>query len=160
MRPEICFWGSAAVSWALQSSRPLHISELATVLAFQIGLANQYSMACLTADLKRHLGFVLRVENNFVLPFSSSTLAILGRVSADGQLADTTARPSRFRLLSHADLAAICLEYLIELLSGLEDLEVSWESCLAELTWTQECLGTPTPILGFLNYATLYWASH
>ncbi|XXG99626.1 hypothetical protein Hte_005967 [Hypoxylon texense] len=157
--PQIRDWCRLALSWALQARRPLRAEEFAAAVAvkehrFNIEKMQSSISVSVADDIRRHLSMILRLENQVVHPVSSS-------VKKSFKALDIQAEEQRtFKLLSHAELATLCIEYLTQLLSNLEKLEISWSNCRAQVAWKYEMWPSNSSILNFLGYATTQWPVH
>lgn len=164
--PQTLEWCRLALSWALQARRPLRAEEFAAAVAvkergFNIEKMQSNISVSVTDDIRRHLSMILRLENQVVFPVNSSVRKSFKVSDVNTAASQHQQQEQRtFKLLSHAELATLCIEYLTQLLSNLEKLEISWSNCRAQVAWKYEMWPSNSSILNFLGYATTQWPVH
>ncbi|PNP50515.1 hypothetical protein THARTR1_08731 [Trichoderma harzianum] len=153
-------WSISAVSWVMHSARPLRIQELAVAAALRMGVGDKpladldrHISRSMEHDLDRYLDVLIRADSQVAHIYSAATKKFLAEKlpshfhEGDGSL-------KGFRLLNHAKLAILCIEYISRAVSD------DWEMCRARLDWRSNRFQADQSELEFLSYAARYWPTH
>ena len=148
-------WSRSAISWVHKAVRPLRTSEIAVAIALGNGEIKrsdsiQQISASIEADIERHLGVLLKVDNDLVRFYSAETRRFLT------QTPPGTQGIRIWPLLTHEQLVKVCLQFISDVV-----LKESKETCLAQVTWRHQVQKhCPQTELEFLDYAVRYWPIH
>lgn len=149
---DLLGWCSTLISWVQKAPRPLRTSELAVAMALRpdsIALSKlvQRLPASIETDIQRHLDVLFRIDGDLVHFYSAKTRRYLTRESpGHGEL-------EQLNLLTHEQLARICLDYITEVVSNVTE-----ETCLAQITWRHQVQDDGKRAeLEFLDFAIRHW---
>ncbi|KAH0537655.1 hypothetical protein FGG08_005568 [Glutinoglossum americanum] len=156
--PEILEWSRHALSWVVHAFRPLSIQEISVAVAISQAGANPSLDSIrmnipekMWEDLDRHLGLFIRRYNQTVLLFHESTKDfLLSCGSSAGQNPQDT-----FKLLSHAELASFCLDYI-----SAVTLDIPSTVDRSSMFGHPYDLAMTNIEYVFLQYAAEYWPEH
>lgn len=153
-------WSINAVSWVMHSARPLRIQELAVAAALSMGVGDnpladldRHISRSMEHDLDRYLDVLIRADSQVAHIYSAATKRFLVEKlqshfhEGDGSL-------KGFRLLDHAKLAILCIEYISRAVSE------NWGMSRARLDWRSNKFQADQSELEFLSYAVKYWPYH
>jgi ankyrin repeat protein len=152
---HVLSWSINVTSWVMQAARPLRIQELAVAAALDERGDSTTSLKDISRrvsrsmrhDLERYLNVLIQTDAQVAHISSAATRQYLvEKLPKDKTL-------GKFKLLSHAQLAILCIRYLALAISE------KWDESLAQFNWRSK-VDCDQPGLEFLHYAIRHWPTH